>query len=219
MTTLSPLHILDISAVAVCAVTGTLEAGRRRMDLFGVMFVALVAAVGGGTVRDLLLGCRVFWLADQTYAVVAVGAAVAAFFTARLVRLPANAFLLPDALGLGLFTVLGTQKALAFHLPWFLATLMGVTTGVVGGVLRDVLCNEIPLIFRTQLYATVSWLGAVLLIAARLGGLPMGAADTLAVFGIVAFRLAAIKWSLRLPRFRSVPDPEVTDRTQSPTPR
>jgi uncharacterized membrane protein YeiH len=206
MTTLSPLYILDISAVAVCAVTGTLEAGRRQMDLFGVMFVALVAAVGGGTVRDLMLGCRVFWLADQTYAVVAVLAAVATFFTARLVRLPANAFLMPDAFGLGLFTVLGTQKALAFHLPWFLATLMGVTTGVVGGVLRDVLCNEIPLIFRTQLYATVSWLGAVLLIVSRLAGVAPAGAEVLAVFGIVTLRLAAIQWGLRLPRFRSLPD-------------
>jgi len=99
----------------------------------------------------------VFWVADQTYLVAAIAAGVATFVLVRLARLPANLFLVPDALGLALFTVIGTQIALTLGAPWFVATFLGVVTGVFGGVLRDILCNEVPLVFAGELYATASW--------------------------------------------------------------
>ena len=140
------LYAIGLSAVAVSAMTGVLEAGRKPIDLFGVVLVALTSALGGGTMRDLLLDRRVFWLEDPTYLFAAIGAGLATVALVRMVRLPKNLFLVPDALGLALFTILGTHIALILDVHWFAATLLGVVTGVVGGVLRDMLCNEVPLV-------------------------------------------------------------------------
>ena len=190
-----------MSAVAVSAITGVLEAGRKPIDLFGVVLVALTSALGGGTLRDLLLARTVFWVADQTYLVAAIGAGVATFVLVRLVRLPANLFLVPDALGLALFTVIGTEAALAYGAPWFVATFLGVVTGVVGGVLRDILCNELPLVFSGELYATASWAGAVVFIGLLQAGLAGSLAAAIAMAAIFATRIAAIRWRLTLPNF------------------
>ncbi|HUX23820.1 MAG TPA: TRIC cation channel family protein, partial [Burkholderiales bacterium] len=133
------VYVIGMSAVAVSAITGVLEAGRKPIDLFGVVLVALTSALGGGTIRDLLLERPVFWVADQTYLVAAIAAGVMTFVLVRLARLPANLFLVPDALGLALFTIIGTQVALSAGAPWFVATFLGLVTGVFGGVLRDIL--------------------------------------------------------------------------------
>src|SRR5476649_2242382 len=153
------VYVIGMSAVAVSAVTGVLEAGRKPIDLFGVVLVALTSALGGGTIRDVLLGRPVFWVADQTYLIAAAAAGVATFVLVRLVRLPKNLFLVPDALGLALFTIIGAQAGLVYGAPWFVASFLGVVTGVFGGVLRDILCNEVPLVFTGELYATASWAG------------------------------------------------------------
>src|SRR5690349_9903194 len=112
------LHAIELCAVAVCAISGVLEAGRKEIDLLGVVIVALVAALGGGTLRDLLLDAPVFWIANQAYLYAAVAAGIATFFAARVVHLPRDLFVVPDAAGLALFTALGTQKALALGTPW-----------------------------------------------------------------------------------------------------
>lgn len=197
-------YLMDIFAVAVCAVTATLESGRKEMDLFGVLVVGLVSGVGGGTVRDLLLGrLPVFWVADETYVVSALSAGCATFFIARRMRLPTNFFLIPDAVGMALFTVIGTGIALQLGFSWLIAALMGVVTAVCGGIIRDVLCNEIPLIFRTEIYATASLAGALLMIALSQGaGLSHDAASVLAMLAIVAVRLAAIRWHIHLPKLK-----------------
>ena len=140
-------ELIGFAAVAVCAVTGVLEAGRKPMDLFGVVVIALVAALGGGTLRDLLLDRPVFWVHDPRHLVAALLAGFATFLVARLVRVPPRLFLVPDAMGLALFTVLGTRIALDLDAHWLVASLMGVITGVFGGIVRDVLCNEVPLVF------------------------------------------------------------------------
>jgi uncharacterized membrane protein YeiH len=194
-------YLIGMSAVAVNAVTGVLDAGRKPMDLFGVVVVALGTALGGGTIRDLLVDRPVFWIADATYLVCAVIAGVVTFALVRRVRLPANLFLVPDALGLALFTIIGTQVGLDAGAHWFVASFLGVVTGVFGGILRDILCNEVPLVFTGELYATASWAGAILFIALLEAGLASAPAGLLAMAAIFLVRIAAIRWQLRLPRF------------------
>jgi uncharacterized membrane protein YeiH len=196
-----PVYLIVMSAVAVTAITGVLEAGRKPIDLFGVVLVALTSALGGGTIRDLLLARPVFWVADQTYLAAAIAAGVATFVLVRLVRLPANLFLVPDALGLALFTVIGTQAALSYGAPWFVATFLGLATGVFGGVLRDILCNEVPLVFAGELYATASWAGAAAFIALLHAEVSGTVASMLAMATIFLVRVAAIYWHLTLPSF------------------
>ncbi len=198
---MSLIYLLDLCAVAVCAITATLEARRRELDLFGVVVVAVISGIGGGTVRDLLLGrLPVYWVHDPLYVVVGMVAGTLTFFLGRDLRLPRNFFLIPDALGLALFTVIGASVALQLHTPWLIAALMGVITGVCGGVIRDILCNEVPLIFRTDIYATAALIGALLLIALEQAGIDRNLAMIAAMVGIVAIRLAAIRWHIQLPR-------------------
>jgi len=197
------IYILDLCAVAVCAITATLEAQRRELDLFGVAVIAVIAGIGGGTVRDILLGrLPVYWIHDPIYVVVGITAAMLTFFIEHKVNIPKNFFLLPDALGLALFTVIGTSIAMSLHVNWFIAALMGVITSVFGGVIRDILCNEVPLIFRTDIYATAALAGALLLIALDSLGMDHHLAVIVAMGTIVVVRLAAIRWHIHLPRFR-----------------
>lgn len=195
------VYTIGIAAVAVNASSGVLEAGRRSFDLFGMVVVALAAALGGGSLRDVLLDRMVFWIADQTYLIAAIAAGVATFALVRLVRLPAKLFLLPDAVGLALFTVSGTQAALSVGAPWLVASLMGVVTGAFGGILRDMLCNEVPLVFTGELYATASWAGALLLVALISADIPTGWSAIAAGSLVLVMRLAAIAFHWRLPVF------------------
>jgi uncharacterized membrane protein YeiH len=148
-----------------------------------------------------LLDRQVFWVADQTYLVAAIAAGVATFVLVRLARLPANLFLVPDALGLALFTIIGTQVALTQGAPWIVASFLGVVTGAFGGVLRDILCNEVPLVFTGELYATASWAGALVFIALLHFGIAGATASLLAMAAIFVTRIAAIYWHLTLPSF------------------
>ena len=141
------LYWIGLIAVAVNALTGVLDAGRKQMDIVGAVMVGCATALGGGTVRDVLLDRTVFWISDQTYLLVAIVTTLVIFFAVRGLKLPQRLFLIPDAIGLALFTIAGTQIALQWHAPWLVASLLGVITGVVGGVLRDVLCNEVPQAF------------------------------------------------------------------------
>lgn len=193
---------IGLVAVAVNALTGVIEAGRKQMDLIGVVMVGCATALGGGTVRDVLLDRTVFWINDQTYLIVALVATLATFVAVRGLRLPPRLFLIPDAIGLALFTVAGTQIALQLNAPWLVASLLGVITGVVGGVLRDVLCNDVPLIFvRGELYASAAWTGALALIGLQALGLSGVAAAWVAMAIILALRLAAMAFRITLPTY------------------
>ncbi|WP_306603529.1 trimeric intracellular cation channel family protein [Azonexus sp.] len=194
------LYWVGMAAVAVSALTGVLDSGRKQMDLIGALLVAVATALGGGTVRDLLLDRNVFWVVDQTYLMAALGTGLLTFFVVRSIDLPPKLFLIPDAVGLALFTVIGTQVALQWHTPWLAASLMGVITGVFGGVLRDILCNDVPSVFlKGELYATAAWLGALSLIGLQeLGTSPVNAAW--AAMGIIlVLRLLALRFGLTLP--------------------
>ena len=156
------LFWVGLAAVAVNAISGVLEAEDKRMDLLGAIMVALATALGGGSLRDVLVDRPVFWIVDQTYLAVGIIAAVATFFWARRRKISPNLILYPDAIGLALFTVIGTQIGLQWEVSWLGASLLGVITGVFGGVLRDVFCNQVPLTFLpSELYATASWLAAL----------------------------------------------------------
>jgi uncharacterized membrane protein YeiH len=201
---MSFIYLLDLCAVAVCAITATLEARRRELDWFGVVVIAVIAGIGGGTLRDILLGrLPVYWIHDPIYVVVGMVAATVTFFLGRHLRLPKNFFLIPDAIGLALFTVIGTSIAMKLDTPWLIAALMGVITGVFGGVIRDILCNEIPLIFRTDIYATASLIGALLLIVLDSYRIDHNLAILLSMTTIIIIRLVAIRWHIHLPRLRA----------------
>lgn len=194
------LYWVGMAAVAVYALTGVLDSARKRMDLIGALLVAVATALGGGTVRDLLLDRQVFWVVDQTYLMAALSTGILAFILVRHRRLPASLFLIPDAIGLALFTIVGTQVALQWHTPWLTASLMGVITGVVGGVLRDILCNDVPSVFlKGELYATAAWLGALSLIALQALGIAPVEATWVAMGVVLLLRLLALRFKLTLP--------------------
>jgi uncharacterized membrane protein YeiH len=195
------MYGLSLGAVAMMAAAGVLEAGRKRFDLFGMVVVALAAALGGGSLRDVLLDRPVFWVADQTYLIAALIAAMLTFFLARIFMLPARLFLVPDAAGLALFTISGTKAALVWGAPWLVASFMGVITGVMGGILRDVLCNEEPLVFQGTLYATAAWAGALVFLWLGVWGIEPGLAAVAGGILIFLLRVAAIRWEIALPRF------------------
>ncbi len=206
MTVDALLYWVGMAAVAVCAVTGVLDSARKQMDLIGALLIGVATALGGGTVRDLLLDRNVFWIANQTYLAVALGAGLLTFFWARRHPLSPRWFLIPDAIGLALFTIVGTQLALQWHTPWLAASLLGVITGVVGGVLRDILCNDVPLVFlKGELYATAAWLGALSLIGLQWLGMPPVMASWLAMCLILLLRLLAVRFRITLPAFQSDP--------------
>jgi uncharacterized membrane protein YeiH len=197
-------------AVAVNALTGVLDAGRKQMDLIGVAMVGAATALGGGTVRDVLLQRPVFWVSDQIYLIVALTTTLVIFFAVRGLRL----FLIPDALGLALFTIIGTQIALEWHTPWLVASLLGVITGVVGGVLRDVLCNEVPLIFvRGELYASTAWAGALVLVGLQALSVSPVVAAWAGMVVVLGIRLVAMAFRITLPTYSArEQEPEKTLR-------
>jgi len=199
------LYLFEHFGVAVGAISGVLAASGKRIDLFGVTVLALVTALGGGTVRDLALRTPpVFWIHDANYVVTGVATAVVMFIIARRWVMPAKMLAVADAFVLALFTMLGTSKALAHQAGNINAILLGVITGVAGGIVRDVLVGEIPLVFRsgTYLYATAATCGAVvfvLLEAWQPGGLQNFVAGTVVT---LALRLASIRWRITLPVFQ-----------------
>jgi uncharacterized membrane protein YeiH len=196
-------HVLDLVGVAVFAVSGALAAGRTGLDLLGVVVIAALTAVGGGTLRDVLLDRHpIFWIADPAYVVV-IG--VSALLTVVWVRAhppPGTALLVADAIGLGLFAMSGAQVAEAARVSPVIVVLMGTMTGVAGGVLRDVLCGRIPLVLQRDLYATAAIAGVSLYLATEAVGVGRPAAFAAGMVVVIALRLLAIAWGLQLPVFR-----------------
>lgn len=196
------LRLFDFLGVAVFAISGALAAGRKRLDLLGVVVIATVTAIGGGTIRDLLLDRNpVFWIAEPVYLYVIFAAALGTVVYARFFDPPDRALATADALGLAFFTVSGAQIAERGGVPAAVVVVMATMTGVAGGMLRDVLTTEIPLILRRgELYATAAIAGAIVYLAAQ----PIVGRDAAALVGMAsafALRLAAIVWKLRLPEF------------------
>jgi len=201
----SLIYGLGLAASVVCAVTGVLVARDKGVDLFGALMAGVATSLGGGTVRDLLLGRKVFWMADETYLWVTVLTAFVTFFVTRVRHLPEKLFLIPDAIGLALFAVVGTQVALDWHMPWLTASLLGVVTAVFGGLLRDVMINEVPLVFTSELYATAAWMGAITLILLHRLGIEASITAWIGILACFTVRMIAIRWKVTLPRFQHRP--------------
>jgi uncharacterized membrane protein YeiH len=190
-----------LAGVAVFAISGVLAAGRKSLDWLGVAIIAVVTAIGGGTLRDLLLDRNpIFWIADATYLKAILAATGFTLFYVHF-RIPGRrGLLVADALGLAFFTIGGVQIAQQSGLTGLLAVLMGMITGVAGGIIRDVLCAEIPLILRKgQLYASSTLVGAALYLVLESAGVMRDLAALAGMATIVVVRFAAIIWRLELP--------------------
>lgn len=196
--------VLEHVGISVSAISGVLAARGRRIDLFGVVVLALVTAFGGGTVRDVLVGdVPVVWLRNPDYLLNATLTALVAFFTVRLRHLPRVALLVADAFALALFTMIGTRKGVSLELSASVAVLLGVVTGVTGGILRDVLTGEVPLVFQPEihLYATAALLGSIAFVALRAAGVAEPLATVAGAAAVLFLRLAGIRWKISLPVF------------------
>lgn len=198
-------YYVEHTATLVAAIAGALAARGKQVDLFGVIVLALVTALGGGTVRDIILDARpVFWVGDSSFVVTSTLGAIAAFIVVRYFHLSEKPLLYADAFGLALFTVVGVEKSLRLDVTPTVAVVMGVVTGVAGGMLRDVLTGEIPFVFRRQiyLYATACFCGALVFVLLR-GSIPDPTNRFVGMGTTLTLRLAAIWWKIHLPEFRS----------------
>ena len=196
------LYWITLIAVIVSSTSGVLKAGFKQFDLFGVIIIAIATGLGGGSLRDMLLDREVFWIGDQVFFIASLGSAIVIFILARVVAIPQKFFLIPDAAGLATFAIAGTLVSLMVGAPWLVASFMGVMTGTMGGIFRDVLSNEPPIVFQSPLYATVSWGGSLAFIALLNLGVDATFAAIVAGLGIFIARLLAIQFNLSLPKFR-----------------
>lgn len=204
--------ILDHFGVTVAAITGVLAARGKSVDLFGVIVLALVTAFGGGTIRDLLLGSTpVFWVASPSYFLNAVFTAIVVFYLVRFHGLPTTVLMVADAVVLAVFAVAGARKAMNFGVAPPIVVAMGVTTGVAGGILRDLLIGELPLVFRREiyLYATAAFFGTSLFVILHRIFREFEVSMICGGLTVLLMRLAGIRWKITLPVFRprDQPDP------------
>ena len=206
MTALSVLTLLEVIGVVAFALSGIIEAARKHFDLVGVVMVGFIAAFGGGTLRDLLLDRRPFFWVEQEFwvwALVGVGFALPFFFKARHMELTERAMLVPDAIGLGAFAAGGTHLALMSGASPLIAVVMGVITATFGGVLRDVLVNEVPRAFHDhQPYAVLAFAGGWLVVLLSYLNVPENIDVLIGALAIIGLRLAAIKFGWELKRWR-----------------
>jgi uncharacterized membrane protein YeiH len=201
------LYILDLFGVFVFAISGALVAGRKQMDLLGVLVTAGVTAIGGGTLRDLLLGrSPVFWVGDPIYVVVIAGAALGTVIYTRYFRVPQYSLLLADTFGLAFFAISGARLAAEMGVSNLIVVMMGTMTGVAGGMIRDILAARVPLILRKDIYATAAIMGCTIYLLLEEAGLNLAAAGIISMAVIFAIRLTAIVRGLGLPRYRLDPD-------------
>lgn len=196
------LHIAYLIAIAAEAMTAALVAGRRNMDWLGVCVIACITALGGGTLRDVLLGHHPLgWVEHPIYLGVTIGAALLTAVVAPIMRKLRTAFLMLDALGLVVFTIIGCNVGITMKLPVFIVLISGMITGAFGGVLRDMLCGQIPLLFQKELYATVSLLTGLIYVAAQHLGLSHDWAMCIAMAIGFTVRMLAIRYHWEMPKF------------------
>jgi uncharacterized membrane protein YeiH len=196
------LHILYLVAITAEAMTAALAAGRRRMDWVGVCLLGCVTALGGGSFRDVLLSHHpLVWIEHPSYLVVTAAAALGTIGIARVMRRLRMLFLLLDAIGLVVFTVIGCSIAMALGLSIIVVIVAGMITGCVGGVLRDVLCNDIPLLFRRELYASVSIVTGGFYVTGLNLGLPHDPVMIVAMALGLAMRILALRFDWHMPKF------------------
>ncbi|WP_026708662.1 trimeric intracellular cation channel family protein [Flavobacterium frigidarium] len=193
-------HLLDIIGTLAFAMSGALTAMSKRMDPFGVYIIAFVTAVGGGTLRDILIGrTPVGWMVDLEYVfMISIGFVLALLFRKRFDQLRTSLFLF-DTIGLGVFTLIGLEKGINVGLHPVICIALGTMTACFGGVTRDILCNEIPVIFRKEIYATICILGGLVFFGLRSFNLESDIMYLITSIVIISVRLMAVKWKWYLP--------------------
>lgn len=193
------LLFMDILGTIAFSISGVLTAMKKRMDAFGILIIAFVTAVGGGTLRDIIIGFPITWMRNLTYVhVILITTIVAALFRSKLVYLRKSLFLF-DTIGIGLYTVIGIQKAISIGLPPVICVAIGTMSACFGGVIRDILCNEIPVIFRKEIYATACILGGASYFLLVRVGLPENITFVISGAVVILARLLAVIFKLELP--------------------
>ena len=205
---MSFVYTLEMLGTAAFAVSGALAASRKRMDIFGFCVLALMPAVGGGTIRDIIIDrVPVFWVSDNRYIAVAIIAALVVFFAPhRRPGIRRELLVWADALGLALFAALGTEICLQYETGPLVAVMLGVTTAVTGGMIRDVICNEIPLILSREIYATAAFAASLAFVAADKLSFSGNTSLAIAVVTGLLIRGLAIVYNWSLPSFGTTRD-------------
>lgn len=199
---MSVYFILEMLGTLAFAISGIRLASAKRFDWFGAYVVGFTTAIGGGTLRDVMLSMTPFWMLDSIYLVVtAVALGIVIVLGRYLIRLN-NTFFIFDAIGLGLFTVVGIEKTLAAGFPLWVAVIMGTLTGAAGGVLRDILINEEPLIFRKEIYALACVFGGVVFWACEQVGISGAVLQITTAAAVIALRIVAVRYGLKLPTLK-----------------
>ncbi|MFK7787698.1 MAG: trimeric intracellular cation channel family protein [Crocinitomicaceae bacterium] len=195
----SLINSIDIAGTFVFAVSGIMVGIKKQFDFFGVIILAFVTAIGGGTLRDLLIGSTpVGWMQNEIYGLVILSAVPICYFFSAQLRKVRKTFFLFDTLGIGLFTVLGVEKSLEFGLSPVLAVMMGIVSAVFGGVLRDVLSNDVPMVFRKEVYAFACLAGAITYLGLNYLNVGKELNEIIAISMVITIRLLSIrfKWSI-----------------------
>jgi len=197
---MSVIYILDLIGTLVFAISGTLSAANKKLDLFGAYFTGFITAIGGGTLRDVILGnFPVAWVSDLNYLLVITIGVIATFLFKDMIMLLKRTLFLFDTIGIGVFTIIGIEKALSLSIHPVLAVIMGLFSAVMGGVIRDTLCNDIPLIFRKEIYAVACIIGGLLFLLLKYLQVDPTVNLFVTVACIIAFRLICIRYKLTLP--------------------
>lgn len=195
-------NILDFVGTFAFAISGIRLASRKQIDWFGAYLIGLVTAIGGGTVRDLLLDVTPFWMLDSRYFLTTGVALVVTFLFKEKITKWANTLYLFDAIGLGLFTVVGISKSIEAGLPFWVCIAMGTITGAIGGVIRDVLLNDVPLLLRRDIYAMACVIGGIIYFACIYFNLSIPITEIVAASTIIVVRIVALKYHIHLPLFK-----------------
>lgn len=199
MNNISFVDLIDYIGTFAFAISGIRLASQKNFDLFGAFIVGMATAVGGGTLRDVMLGNSPFWMTQSVYFIITGFALVVFIFFHRGIQKVSNTLFLFDAIGLGLFTVVGFQKTVDAGFPLWAANIMGMFTGAAGGVIRDILINEVPLIFRRDIYALACCVGGMVYMLALWMGLPDMISQLGCAFSVVLMRLFAVRFHWQLP--------------------
>lgn len=193
--------IIDILGTFAFAVSGAFSAMEKKLDLFGVLILSFVTAIGGGTLRDLLIGATpVSWLKDETTSLVVLGAGLMALFLGRFLKKIPVSLLVFDALGLGLYTIIGMEKGIGVGLSPGICVALGTITGCFGGVIRDVLLNNIPLLFKKEIYASASIAGGIVYFILLKFPIDQTVVSIISMLIIFIIRLMAVRYNISLPR-------------------
>ena len=196
------LYIIDILGTFSFAVSGAFFAMEKKLDPFGVLILSFVTAIGGGTLRDIMIGdLPVGWLRNETATIVIFGAAIGTMFFSQWLKKINTTLFLFDALGLGLFTIIGIEKAMQLHFSIGVCIALGTITASFGGVIRDVLLNNVPLVFRKEIYALASIIGGLFYFLLTKSSLDNDVAKIICILLIFLIRLLAVKYKWTLPAF------------------